>query len=88
MAGAHMFQAVQHPELDTLCLVALRYFLKKRARYPRPVAQNNKVDGVNVMPITAVAVVDTELLENHVDMEKIDADSVGDCADESVTEYL
>jgi hypothetical protein len=29
MAGAHMFQAVQHPELDTLGLVAIRDFLKK-----------------------------------------------------------
>jgi hypothetical protein len=30
MAGAHMFQAVQHTELDTLGLVAIRDFLKKR----------------------------------------------------------
>jgi hypothetical protein len=29
MAGAPMFQAVQHPELDTLGLVAIRDFLKK-----------------------------------------------------------
>jgi hypothetical protein len=42
MAGAHMFQAVQHPELDTLALVAFRDSLKKRARYLRLVAQNNK----------------------------------------------
>jgi hypothetical protein len=48
MAGAPMFQAVQHPELDTLGLVAIRDFLKKRARYLRLVAQNNKADGVNV----------------------------------------
>jgi hypothetical protein len=48
MAGAHMFQAVQHLELDTLGLVAIRDFLKKRARYLRLVAQNNKADGVNV----------------------------------------
>jgi hypothetical protein len=33
MAGAHMFQAVQHPELDMLGIVAIRYFLKQRARY-------------------------------------------------------
>jgi hypothetical protein len=31
MTGAHMFQAVEHPELDTLGLVAIRDFLKKRA---------------------------------------------------------
>jgi hypothetical protein len=41
MAGAHVFQAVQHPELDTLGLVAIREFLKKRERYLRLVAQNN-----------------------------------------------
>jgi hypothetical protein len=41
MAGAHMFQAVQHSELDTLGLVAIRDFLKKRARYLRLVAQKN-----------------------------------------------
>jgi hypothetical protein len=29
MAGAHMFQAVQHPELETLSLVDIRDFLKK-----------------------------------------------------------
>jgi hypothetical protein len=38
MAGAHMFQAVQHPELDTLGLAAIRDFLKKRTRYLRLVA--------------------------------------------------
>jgi hypothetical protein len=58
MAGAHMFQAVQHPELDTLGLVAIRDFLKKRARYLRLMAQNNKADGVNVTPITVVASID------------------------------
>jgi hypothetical protein len=45
MAGALMFQEVQHPELDTLGLVAIRDFLKQRARYLRLVAQNNKSDG-------------------------------------------
>jgi hypothetical protein len=55
MAGAPMFQAVQHPELDTLGHVAIRDFLKKRAPYLRLVAQNNKADGVNVTPITVVA---------------------------------
>jgi hypothetical protein len=63
MAGAPMFQAVQHPELDTLGQVAIRDFLKKRARYLRLVAQRNKVDGVNVTPITVAASIDPELLE-------------------------
>jgi hypothetical protein len=88
MAGAHMFQAVQNPELDTFCLVAIRDFLKKRARYLRIVAQNNKADGVSVTPINVVASIDPELLENLIDMEKIDADSVDGCTDESVMEYL
>jgi hypothetical protein len=88
MAGAHMFQAVQHPELDMLGLVAIRDFLKKRARYLRLVAQNNKADGVNVTPITVVASIDPKLLENRIDVEKTDADSVADCTDESVIEYL
>jgi hypothetical protein len=88
MAGAHMFQAVQHPELDTLGLVATRDFLKKRARYLRLVAQNNKVDGVNVTPITVVASIDPELLENLINMQEIDAKSVDDCTDKSVIEFL
>jgi hypothetical protein len=75
MAGAHMFQAVQHPELDLLCLVAIRDFLKKRARYLRLVAQNNKADGVNVTPIIVVASIDPEFLETLIDMEKIDANN-------------
>jgi hypothetical protein len=88
MAGAHMFQAIQHPELDTLGLVAIKNFLKKRARYLRLVAQNNKADGVNVTPITAVASIDPELLGNLVDMEEIDAESADDCTNESFMEYL
>jgi hypothetical protein len=84
MAGALMFRAERHPELDTLGQVAIRDFLKKRARYLRLVAQNNKTDRVNVTPITVVASIDPELLENLIDMEKIDADSVDDCTDESV----
>jgi hypothetical protein len=88
MAGAHMFQAVQYPELDKLGLVAIRDVLKKRARYLRFVAQNNKADGVNVTPIIVVASIDPELLENLIDMEKIDANSVDDCTDESVMEFL
>jgi hypothetical protein len=54
----------------------------------RLVAQNNKADGVNVTPITVVASIDPELLENLIDMEEIDAESVDDCTDESVMEYL
>jgi hypothetical protein len=50
MAGAHMFQAVQHPELDKLGLVAIRDFLKKQARCLRLVAQNNKAGGVFCRP--------------------------------------
>jgi hypothetical protein len=88
MAGAHMFQVVQHSKLDTLGLVAIRDFLKKRARYLRLMAQNNKADGVNVTPITVVASIDPELLENLIDMEEIYAESVDDCTDESVMEYL
>jgi hypothetical protein len=88
MAGAHMFQAVQHPELDTLDLVAIRDFLKKRARYLRLVAQNNKANGVNVTPITVVASIDPELLRNLIDMEEIDSESVEDCINESVMEFL
>jgi hypothetical protein len=68
--------------------VAIRDFLKKRARYLRLVVQNNKADGVNVTPITVVASIDPELLENVIDMEEIDADSVDDCTDESVMDFL
>jgi hypothetical protein len=88
MAGAPLFQAVQHPELDTLGQVAIRDFLKKRARYLRLVAQNNKADGVNVTPITVVASIDPGLLENLIDMENIDADSVDDYTVEGVMEFL
>jgi hypothetical protein len=68
MAGAHVFQAVQHPELDKLGQVAIRDFLKKRALYLQLVAQNNKADGVNITPITVVASIDPELLENLIDI--------------------
>jgi hypothetical protein len=84
MAGTHMFQAVHHPELDMLGLVAIRDFLKKLARYLRLVAQKNKADGVNVTLITVVASIDPELQENLIDMEEIDAKSVKDCINESV----
>jgi hypothetical protein len=45
MAGAHMFQEGQHPELDTLGLVAIRDFLKNRARYLRIVVHKKKQGG-------------------------------------------
>jgi hypothetical protein len=52
MAGVHVFQAVQHPELDKLGPVTIHDFLQKRARYLRLVSQ--RADGVNVTPITVV----------------------------------
>jgi hypothetical protein len=88
MASAHIFQTAHYPELDTLVLVGIRDFLKNRARYLRIVAQNNKADGVNVTLITVVASIDPEILENLIDMENIDANSVDDCTDESVMEFL
>jgi hypothetical protein len=66
--------------------VAILDFLKKRARYLRLAAQNNKAEGVNVAPISVVASIDPELLENLIDMDEIDAESVGDCTDERVME--
>jgi chorismate mutase len=57
-------------------------FLKERARYVRLVAQINKANGINVTPITVVASIDPELLENLIEMENIDADSVDDCPNE------
>jgi hypothetical protein len=57
--------------------VAIRDVLKKRAWYLRLGAQNNKADGVNVTPITVVASIDPELLVILIDMEEIDANSVG-----------
>jgi hypothetical protein len=38
--------------------------------------------------VYSVASIDPELLENLSDMEKVDADSVDDCTDESVMEFL
>jgi hypothetical protein len=78
MADAHMFQAVQHRELDSLGLVAILDILKKRARYLQLVAQNRMADGSNVTPITVVASIDPKLLENLIDMEEIDAELVDD----------
>jgi hypothetical protein len=88
MAGAHAFQAVQHPELDSLGPMDICNFLKKRARYLRLVAQDNKADGVNVTPITVAASIDPKLLKNLMDMEKIDGSFVDDCTDESVMKIL
>jgi hypothetical protein len=64
MAGAHMLQAVQHPELDTLGLVAIRDFLEKRARYLCLVTQSNMADGFKVTMIAVVVSIDPGLLEN------------------------
>jgi hypothetical protein len=83
-----LFQAVQHTEIDTLGLVAIRDFLKKQARYLRLAARNNEADGVNFTPITVVASIDPELLENVIDMEEIDAEPVHDCTDENLMEFL
>jgi hypothetical protein len=52
------------------------------------VAQKDKADGVHVTPITVVASIHPELLANLIDMKKIDADSVDDCTDESVMDFL
>jgi hypothetical protein len=35
MAGAHMAQAVQYQEIDSLGVLSILNFLKKRARYLR-----------------------------------------------------
>jgi hypothetical protein len=88
MAGAHVFLAIKHPEFDKLGLVAIRDFLTKRARYLRLVGQNNMADGVNATPITVVASIDPELLENRIHMEEIGAELVNDCTDENVMEFL
>jgi hypothetical protein len=84
MNGALTFRAVQHPKLDTLGLVAIRDFMRKWAF----VGQNIKEDGVIVTPITMVASIDPELLESYIDVDVIDADSVYDCAEKSVMEFL
>jgi hypothetical protein len=55
---------------------------------PNYANKNNMEDGGNVTPITVMASIDPELPENLIDMEKIDADSVDDCTEESVMEYL
>jgi hypothetical protein len=79
MADADMFQAIKHPEIGTPGLVAIRQLLKKRARYLRLMAQNDKAEGVSVTLITLVAWIDPELLENLIGIGEIEADSVDDC---------
>jgi hypothetical protein len=68
--------------------VAVCDFLKKRARYLRLVAQNNETNRVNVTPITVVALIYPGLLENFIDMEKINENTVDNCTHESVMEFL
>jgi hypothetical protein len=50
--------------------------------------KNNKADGVNATPITVVASIDPEFLENLIDIEEIDAELVEVCTDERVIEFL
>jgi hypothetical protein len=52
------------------------------------VAQSIRVDCINVTPITVVASIDLELLENLIDMDEIDAESVKDYTDDSILEFL
>jgi hypothetical protein len=42
----------------------------------------------HMIHMTVVSSIDPELLENIIDMEKIDADSVDDCIDENVMKYM
>jgi uncharacterized membrane protein YheB (UPF0754 family) len=83
-----VFQAVQHPELDFLGLVAIRDFVKKQAHYLRHVATNNKADGVNIRPFIVVDSIDPELLGKLIDKGMIDAETVDDWTDESLMEFL
>jgi hypothetical protein len=64
MAGAHVFQAVQHMELDILGQLFICNFLKTRARFMRIVAQNNTSYRVDVTLITMVVSIYSELLES------------------------
>jgi hypothetical protein len=43
---------------------------------------------VNVTPITVVASIYPKLLENIIDVEEINAESVDDCIDERVVDFL
>jgi hypothetical protein len=44
--------------------------------------------GLSRRDISITASIDPKLLENLIDMEEIDAESVEDCTDESEMEYL
>jgi hypothetical protein len=88
MAGAHIFQAVQHPELDSLGLVAIRDFSEEANALSAARGAEQQADSVNVTPITVVASIDPELLENLIDMENNHENSVDDFIDESVMEFL
>jgi hypothetical protein len=55
---------------------------------PAALGANQQGGRLNVTPITVVASIDPELLENLIDMEAIVADSIDDCTDERVMEYL
>jgi hypothetical protein len=59
--------------------------LSEEARYLRLFAQNNNADGLNVTPITKVALIDPELPENLIDNY---ADFVNDWTDERVMKIL
>jgi hypothetical protein len=84
-----MFQMVAHPELNKLGQVAIRDFLKLRARYLLLVKEKNKADDVNITPTTVVASLDSDLLENLAAKGKIkDAKSAEECTDENVLAYL
>jgi hypothetical protein len=82
IAGAHVFQAAQDPELDTLGSVAIRNFLKKQARYQWLVVRNNKADGMCATMITVMAA--RELHRYGKDRCRLG----DDCTDESVMECL
>jgi hypothetical protein len=89
VAGTHLFQMVAHPELSKLGQVAIRDFLKMRARYLLLVKENNKAEGVNITRTTVVASLHPDLLENLACMGKIkDAECAEDCTDENVMSYL
>jgi hypothetical protein len=88
MAGARMFQAVQTPgALHARPSNYSRLFDEASALSAARDAEN-KADGVNATPVKVVASIDQNLLGNLIDTENIDADSVYDCTDESVMEFL
>jgi hypothetical protein len=66
----------------------IRRLSDEASALPAARGAENKSSGVRVTPIIVVALVDPKLLINLIDMKNIDADSVGDCTDESVMEFL